>query len=105
MRRRATPGWIPDRGPSNQMERAKASLASRVGVIRWEIHGDDIEALSLATGICARTWENYERGVTIPASAILRFITHTSTEPHWLLTGEGERYRVPLAEESPCDSP
>ncbi len=42
--------------------------------------------------IPARTWEHYEDGVTIPACVLLKFIGLTGVEPHWLLTGEGERY-------------
>ena len=46
-------------------------------------------ALAEATGLPERTWRNYESGVTIPATAILRFITLTGANPHWLLIGEG----------------
>ena len=75
-------------------------LASRVREIRRETFGDGVAALSRATGIPAQTSEDCERGVTLPAGALLRFIEHTGAEPHWLLTGEGERYRVRFAEES-----
>ena len=34
-----------------------------------------------------------------PGWALLLFIDHTGAEPHWLLTGQGEPYRVPPAEE------
>jgi hypothetical protein len=40
----------------------------------------------------SRTWLNYESGVVIPATVILRFIDLTGANPHWLLTGEGDRY-------------
>jgi hypothetical protein len=50
-----------------------------------------------------RTWENYETGVTIPATVILGFIEVTGAHPKWLLTGEGERYLPrPTLESSPC---
>jgi hypothetical protein len=41
--------------------------------------------------IPARTWSNYERGVAVPAEAILRFIDLTVVEPKWLLSGRGEK--------------
>jgi hypothetical protein len=48
--------------------------------------------LAEALQIPFRTWYNYENGCTIPATAILRFIELTGTNPHWLLTGCGEKY-------------
>ncbi len=69
-------------------------LARRVREIRLEMFGHDgIAALSHALNIPARTWEHFEDGITIPASIILQFIEMTGVEPHWLLTGEGARYR------------
>ncbi|MEO6810403.1 MAG: S24 family peptidase, partial [Isosphaeraceae bacterium] len=41
----------------------------------------------------ARTWYNYETGVTVPAEVLLAFIDQTGTNPHWLLNGEGPKYR------------
>ena len=76
------------------MQMADDHLAARVAAIRREMFGDDVEALARVIGIPARTWENYERGVTIPARVLLLFIEHTGADPHWLLTGEGERYRA-----------
>jgi len=70
-------------------------LAGRVREIRLEMLGDDgIATLSQAMDIPARTWEHFENGVTIPAWIILQFIEITGVEPHWLMTGNGERYRV-----------
>ena len=73
-------------------------LASRIGAIRRKIYGDGDgdggAALARALGIPARTWENYEHGVRIPAEVILLFIEHTGVEPRWLLTGAGRRYRA-----------
>ena len=45
-----------------------------------------------------RTWLNYESGVVIPATVILRFIDVTGANPRWLLTGVGDRYTT-----APCD--
>ena len=71
------------------------SLAHRVGVIRREMFGEH-GALLLAEAlqIPVRTWLNHEAGVTIPAPVILRFIDITGADPYWLLTGEGNKYRL-----------
>jgi hypothetical protein len=71
----------------------KYDLARRIRVIRTELYGEHggpllAEALELPF----RTWHNYEEGHTIPAHSILRFIEVTDAHPHWLLTGEGEKY-------------
>ena len=67
-------------------------LCVRVREIRVERFGNDgIATLAQALDIPARTWEHFENGVTIPAWIILQFIEITGVEPHWLLTGEGER--------------
>jgi len=55
---------------------------------------DGVATLSRALEIPAGTWEHFEDGVMIPAWVILQFIVLTGVEPHWLLTGEGERFRA-----------
>jgi hypothetical protein len=75
------------------MQDERAELASRVREIRLDQFGKDGSVnLALALNIPGQTWENFERGVTIPAPIILRLIELTSVDPHWLLTGVGERY-------------
>jgi hypothetical protein len=70
-------------------------LASRVREIRLEKFGEDgVAKLSQALNIPARTWENFESGVMIPAWTLLHFMEVTGVDPHWLFSGEGERYRV-----------
>ena len=72
----------------------KLDLASRVRMIREELFGQNGgPLLADEIGVPFRTWMNYEDGCTIPAQAILRFIEVTNAEPHWLLTGEGDKYR------------
>jgi hypothetical protein len=69
------------------------ALGRRVREIRQELYGEsDGPTLAEALGLLAETWANYERGVIIPASVILGFIELTGTDPHWLLTGQGECY-------------
>lgn len=69
----------------------QASLARRVREIRRALVGEDGgPLLAEALDLPARTWLNYEAGVMIPATVILRFIEISGASPHWLLTGEGE---------------
>ena len=69
------------------------SLARRLRMIRRELYGaDGIPTLAEALGIPNETWSNYEIGVAIPAPTLLVLIEQTGANPHWLLTGQGERY-------------
>ena len=78
------------------MQGSNDLLASRVREIRLERFGNDGTAtVAKAMNIPTRTWENFENGVTIPAWILLQFIEITGVQPYWLLTGNGERYRVP----------
>jgi hypothetical protein len=68
-------------------------LARRIRQIREELygeHGGPILAAEL--DLPFREWHSYEGGSTIPAQSILRFIEVTHAHPHWLLTGEGDKY-------------
>jgi hypothetical protein len=68
-------------------------LGRRVSEVRRERYGESGgPALAEALGLPAATWANYENGVIIPAPVILGFIELTGADPHWLLTGRGERY-------------
>lgn len=72
----------------------KDNLASRIREVREDLfgaHGGPLLASRLR--IPFRTLHSYETGSTIPAHAILRFIEVTEVDPHWLLTGEGERFQ------------
>ena len=70
-------------------------LASRLREIRSEKYGEHGGPLMAeAMGLPARTWANYESGVTIQGLALLRFIDVSGVEPHWLLSGRGEKYRL-----------
>jgi hypothetical protein len=50
-------------------------------------------------------WLNYERGVTIPGDLLLEFIDLSRTDPHWLLTGEGNVRRHGDSGEAPAAGP
>jgi hypothetical protein len=88
------PGFAMDTSiPNSDWRTIKNDLARRVREIREEMYGEHggpllAEALQLPF----RTWLNYETGCTIPAQAILLFIEVTKANPHWLLTGRGDKF-------------
>ncbi|MFI5459720.1 MAG: S24 family peptidase [Isosphaerales bacterium] len=72
----------------------KASLSRRLRDIRQEIFGEHGgPELARRLNLPARTWYNYETGVTVPAEVLLGFIEQTGANPMWLLNGEGSRFR------------
>jgi hypothetical protein len=76
-------------------------IVARIREIRIETFGDDgVDGVAQALNIPARTWENYENGVLIPSQMLLQFIELTDADPHWLLTGDGRRYRIRSADSS-----
>jgi hypothetical protein len=78
----------------SEWQSIKLELAHRVRIVREELFGElGGPLLAQEVGVPFRTWMNYEDGCTIPAQAILRFMEVTNADPHWLLTGEGDKYR------------
>ena len=74
---------------------AKASLSRRLREIRQELFGEHGgPELARRLSLPARTWYNYETGVTVPAEVLLAFIEQTGANPTWLLNGEGPKYRA-----------
>jgi hypothetical protein len=72
----------------------KAQISSRLREVRTELFGEHGgPELARRLGLPARTWYNYETGVTVPAEVLLTFIDQTGTNPSWLLDGEGPKYR------------
>lgn len=72
----------------------KAEISRRLREIRQDLFGDHGgPELARRLNLPARTWYNYETGVTVPAEVLLGFIDVTSTNPLWLLTGQGPKYR------------
>ena len=68
----------------------KALISSRLRLIRQELFGEHGgPELARRLNLPARTWYNYETGVTVPAEVLLSFIDQTGTNPIWLLSGEG----------------
>jgi hypothetical protein len=79
--------------PNSDWLAVKSNLARRIREIREELYGEHGGPLiAEALQIPFRTWLNYENGCTIPAPLILRFIELTKANPHWLLTGRGNKY-------------
>ncbi|WP_165226941.1 helix-turn-helix domain-containing protein [Aquisphaera insulae] len=79
----------------------KASLSRRLREIRQEIFGEHGgPELARRLGLPARTWYNYETGVTVPAEVLLSFIEQTGVNPMYLISGEGPRYRLAERESS-----
>src|SRR3954447_23902407 len=75
--------------------RIKSQLAERLRSVRVELFGErGGPELARQLEIPNRTWYNYEIGVTVPAEILLRFLEVTSVEPHWLLHGDGEKFRT-----------
>ncbi len=73
----------------------RLAFLARISQIRHEFYGEaGIAQLAFNLGIPPRTWENFERGVTIPDLLLLRFICLTGASPQWLLTGEGQSYEA-----------
>ena len=71
----------------------KASVSRRLREIREEIFGEHGgPELARRLNLPARTWYNYETGVTVPAEVLLEFIEQTGANPMWLLNGQGPRY-------------
>jgi steroid delta-isomerase-like uncharacterized protein len=83
----------PDKTPKIKVNVAR-SLSARLREIREELFGaKGGPELARRLNLPARTWYDYETGVTVPAEVLLNFIEQTGVEPHWLLSGEGPKYR------------
>ena len=86
----------------------KQMISGRLREVRQERFGEHGgPELARRLGLPARTWYNYETGVTVPAEVLLGFLEQTGTNPIWLFNGEGTKYgrgaERPLADLSPED--
>jgi hypothetical protein len=78
----------------------KAQISARLRDVRQDLFGEHGgPELARRLNLPARTWYNYETGVTVPAEVLLGFIDQTGTNPIWLLTGSGPRYRTNLEDQ------
>ena len=83
---------------SNSKSYLKTQISVRLRQIRLELFGEHGgPELARRLDLPARTWYNYETGVTVPAEVMLNFIDQTGLNPSWLLTGEGSVFRESMA--------
>ncbi len=76
-------------------KRLKLAVGNRLSEVRHEKYGPaGAPLLAITLGLPLRTWLNYEAGVTVPGEVLLRFIETARVDAHWLLTGEGPKYRA-----------
>ena len=84
----------------------KSLISDRLREVRQELFGEHGgPELARRLNLPARTWYNYETGVTVPAEILLAFIEQTGVNPVWLLTGEGPQSRRGLEAEVLDDLP
>ena len=77
-----------------ELVRVKLALAERLVSLRRDIFGTrGGPAIARYLNISARSWYNYENGVTVPGEILLKVIEVFAVEPLWLLSGEGSRFR------------
>jgi hypothetical protein len=82
----------------------KAALSRRLREVRQDLFGEHGgPELARRLNLPARTWYNYETGVTVPAEVLLTFIDQTGASPVWLLSGEGSKFRRGQAEAGVSD--
>ena len=89
-------GWhaVARKKTSKVRVNVKASISRRLREVRQELFGEHGgPELARRLNLPARTWYNYETGVTVPAEVLLAFIDQTGADPIWLLTGEGQHLR------------
>jgi len=71
----------------------KVCISQRLREVRQELYGEHGgPEMARRLGLPARTWYNYESGVTVPAEVLLSFIDQTGADPAWLFSGLGPRY-------------
>jgi len=79
---------------SNSKSFVKTQISARLRRVRMELFGEHGgPELARRLELPARTWYNYETGVTVPAEVMLSFIDQTGVNPAWLLSGDGFVYR------------
>jgi hypothetical protein len=82
----------------------KALISNRLREVRQELFGEHGgPELARRLNLPARTWYNYETGVTVPAEVLLSFIDQTGVNPLWLLNGDGPKYRRGLEDQVLAD--
>ena len=74
--------------------RKKREIARRLVEVRETLFGTDGgPQVARLLDLPARTWANYERGVTMPGEILLGFVVATGVDPDWLMEGKGPMFR------------
>jgi hypothetical protein len=77
----------------SEWQSIRTDLGRRVREIRVALYGENGgPLLAEALQVPFPSLYDYENGCAMPAESILRFIELTRAHPHWLLTGDGERF-------------
>jgi hypothetical protein len=77
----------------SEWQSIKSDLGRRVREIRVALYGENGgPLLAEELKVPYPSLHDFENGCTIPGESILRFIELTGVHPHWLLTGDGERF-------------
>jgi hypothetical protein len=77
----------------SEWQSIKCDLGHRIREIRKALYGEHGgPLLAKELKVPFPSLHDYENGCTIPAESLLRFIELTGAHPHWLLTGDGERF-------------
>jgi hypothetical protein len=72
----------------------RLTVSQRLREVRKAVFGDlGVPDVAAVIGVTDFEWLTYEAGGVIPAEVILKFIEETGVMPHWLLTGQGDKFR------------
>ena len=89
--------WSGVRNPAWSEEKRlnrwdQVGVAERLREIREDLYGEHGASSWPMPGDPVQTWLNYESGVMTPADVVLPLIVIARVNPHWLLTGQGEKH-------------
>jgi hypothetical protein len=80
----------------HESEADRCALSERIRAVRMDLFGEHGGPnLARRLRIPERALARMEAGRPIPGELILKLIEVTGVNPHWLLHGEGERFRQP----------
>ncbi|RUL88872.1 hypothetical protein [Tautonia sociabilis] len=85
---------MPTPDPRDDWMVIRSDLAGRIREIRLELYGENGgPLLASALDLPFHRWAEFESGMAMPGEIMLRFLMLTQADPHWLLTGEGPKFR------------
>jgi hypothetical protein len=83
-----------------QLLSLRCEIGARCRVIRMDLYGAS-QQFHRDMPASYRNWWNWERGVEMPGTVMLRFLELTGASPVWLLRGTGPRYAADINSQSP----